>query len=136
MISSTDHLADSDRINIDGDDEDVTKLNLFLIDPAGKAHHLLCERSSRARMPQQRSEAMITKRFVLAASMTVFIAMSGQAYAGTTMSDTRYWPSSAKQNTVQRSENAFDSNAFYSSEASRGIETTSPPYQGGPKGNY
>jgi hypothetical protein len=82
---------------------------------------------------------MITKRFVLAAS--VFIAMSGQAYAGTTISDTRYWPSSAKQNTVQRAENAFDSNAFYSnafysSETSRGIETTSQPYQGGPKGNY
>jgi hypothetical protein len=63
-------------------------------------------------MTQQRSEGMITKRFVLAASMTAFIAMSGQAYAGTTISDTRYWPSSANRNTVQRAENAFDSNAF------------------------
>ena len=79
---------------------------------------------------------MITKRFVLATSMTVFIAMSGQAYAGTTISDTRYWPNSAKQNTVQRAENAFDSNAFYSSETSRGIEITSQAYQGGPKRNY
>jgi hypothetical protein len=53
---------------------------------------------------------MITKRFVLATSMIVFVAMSGQAYAGTTISDNRYWPSevsSADQNPVQRPENAF-----------------------------
>ena len=77
---------------------------------------------------------MITKRFVLAASMMVFIAISGQAYAGTTISDTRYWPSevsSADQNTVQRAENAF-----YSAVTSRGIEATRQSYQGGPKGNY
>src|SRR2546427_502233 len=97
---------------------------------------LLDKRSSRARMTQQRSEAMVTKRFVLAASMMVFIAISGQAYAGATISDTRYWPSSANQNTVQRAENAFDSNAFYLVETSRGIEAIPQPYQGGPKGNY
>jgi hypothetical protein len=77
---------------------------------------------------------MDTKRFVLAASMMVFIAMSGQAFAGTTISDTRYWPSevnSADHNTVQRA-----GNAFYSAEASRGTEATSQSYQGGPKGNY
>ena len=77
---------------------------------------------------------MITKRFVLATSMTVFIAMSGQAYSGTTISDTRYWPSSAEQNTVQRAENAIDSNSFYSSETSRGIEITSQPYQADRRG--
>jgi hypothetical protein len=74
---------------------------------------------------------MITKRFVLAASMMALVAMSGQAFAGTTISDTRYWPSeasSAAQNAVQRPENAFDSAA-----TPRGIEATERSYQGGPK---
>jgi hypothetical protein len=84
-------------------------------------------------MTQQRSEAMITKRFVVAASMMAFIAMSGQAYAGTTISDKRYWPSensAADQNAVQRPENAFDS-----AEKPRGIEVTGRSYNGGPKVN-
>jgi hypothetical protein len=82
---------------------------------------------------------MIIKRFVLAASTVAFIVLSGQAYAGTTISDTRYWPSEASstdRTAVQRAENAFDSNAFYSAQASRGIEAAGPSYQGGPKGNY
>jgi hypothetical protein len=52
-----------DRINIDRDDEDVTKLNPFLIDPAGKWHHLLCERSSQARMTQQKERSHDYKTF-------------------------------------------------------------------------
>jgi hypothetical protein len=82
---------------------------------------------------------MTTKRFVLAASMMAFVAMSGQAYAGTTISDTRYWPSEASpagQITDQRAENALNSNAFYSAKTSRGIEGTGQAYEGGPKGNY
>ena len=77
---------------------------------------------------------MITKRFVLAASMMVLVAMSGQAYAGTTISDTRYWPSeasSAAQTAVQRPENAF-----YSAQTPRGIRATERSYQGGPKGDF
>jgi len=77
---------------------------------------------------------MITKHFAVAASMMAFIALSGEAYAGTTISDTRYWPSevnSTDQNTVQRAESAF-----YSAESSRGTEATRQSYQGGPKGNY
>ncbi|MDB5609420.1 MAG: hypothetical protein JWP25_6320 [Bradyrhizobium sp.] len=77
---------------------------------------------------------MITKRFVLATSMMMFVVMSGQAYAGTTISDKRYWPSeasSANQNAVQRPENASDS-----AETPRGIEAIGQSYQGGPKGNY
>jgi hypothetical protein len=78
---------------------------------------------------------MITKRFVQAAAMMVFIAISGQAYAGTTISDTRYWPSeaiSADQSAVQRPENAFDSAA-----KPQAIVATERSYQGGPKGsNY
>jgi hypothetical protein len=78
---------------------------------------------------------MTTKRFVQAAAVMVFIAMSGQAYAGTTISDTRYWPSevsSADQNAVQRAENAFDLVA-----TPQAIVATVRSYQGGPKGsNY
>jgi hypothetical protein len=75
---------------------------------------------------------MITKRFVLAASMMVLV--TGQAYAGTTISDKRYWPSeasSADQNAVKGSENAFDS-----MEMPRGIEAPGPSYRGGPKESY
>jgi len=77
---------------------------------------------------------MIRNRFVLATSMMVLLAMSGQAYAGVTISDKRYWPSeasSADQRAVQRPENAFAS-----AETTRAIETTRPSYEGGPKGNY
>ena len=76
---------------------------------------------------------MITRRFVLAASMTLFVAMSGHAYAGTTISDMRYWPSevsAADQNAVPRSENAFDS-----AQTPRAIEAMGPSYRGGPKVN-
>ena len=126
-------VADTDGINIDGDDDDVRNLNDFLIDTAGMAHHLLPGRASRAWEIEQRSNEMITKRFVLATSMMVLLAMSGRAYAGATISDTRYWPSeasSADQSAVQRPENAFAS-----AETPRAIETTGPVYQGGPKGN-
>ena len=76
---------------------------------------------------------MITRRFVLATSMTLFVAMSGHAYAGTTISDMRYWPSevsAADQNAVPRSENAFDS-----AQTPRAIEAMGPSYRGGPKVN-
>ena len=77
---------------------------------------------------------MITKRFVLATSMMMLVAMSGQAYAGITISDKRYWPSelnATHQNAVQRPEKASDS-----AETPQGIEATEQTYQGGPKGNY
>jgi hypothetical protein len=74
---------------------------------------------------------MITKRFVVATSMIVFVAMSGHAYAGTTISDKRYWPSqvsSAGQNAVGQPETAFGS-----VEMPRGTEAPGPSYHGGPK---
>ncbi len=76
---------------------------------------------------------MVTKRFVLATSIMVFVAISGQAYAGTTISDKRYWPSEVgpAQNAVQRPENAFAS-----AGTPQGIEAVDQSYQGGPKGNY
>ena len=77
---------------------------------------------------------MNVKHLVLATSMMVLVAMAGQAYAGTTISDTRYWPSEAssvEQNPVQRAANAF-------------TYTAAPPvnqapgwtYQRGPKVSY
>jgi len=76
---------------------------------------------------------MITKRLVLAASMMVFIAMAGQAYAGTTISDTRYWPSEASS--AAHSAVRSPENAFASTETPQGIEATGPSYHGGPKVN-
>ena len=77
---------------------------------------------------------MTTKRFVVATSMMMLVAMSGQAFAGATISDKRYWPSEATltyQNDVQRPENAYGS-----AETPQKIEATEQSYQGGPKGNY
>lgn len=34
-------MADTERVNIDGGDEDVRKLNSFLIDPVGIAHDMV-----------------------------------------------------------------------------------------------
>ena len=77
---------------------------------------------------------MKTRRFVLATSMMVLVAISGQAYAGTTVSDKRYWPSdasSADQNPVRHAESAFAS-----AGTSRADQVTERSYQGGPKVNY
>jgi hypothetical protein len=72
---------------------------------------------------------MVTKRLVLATSMMVFVGMAGQAYAGTTISDTRYWPT-ADQSVVRHPDNAFAS-----METSQEIQATGPSYHGGPKVN-
>jgi hypothetical protein len=76
---------------------------------------------------------MTTKRFILATSMIMFVTMSGNANAGTTISDLRYWPgevSSVGQNEVPRTENVV-----HLAETPRGIEANGPSYQGGPKEN-
>jgi hypothetical protein len=74
---------------------------------------------------------MTTKRFVLATSMMIFVAMSGQAYAGATISDTRYWPGEA----TLAHQIAVDSAHNASAKTPQGIEATEQSYQGGPKGN-
>jgi hypothetical protein len=74
---------------------------------------------------------MIAKRFVLATSIMVFVAMSGQAVAGVTISDERYWPNevnSADLNAVHRAENGA-----YSAMMLQGIEASRQSYRGGPK---
>ena len=77
---------------------------------------------------------MNTKHLVLATSMMALVAMSGQAYAGTTISDSRYWPSAAssvEQHPGQRAENAFAS-----LEAPRASQAPERSYHGGPKTDY
>jgi hypothetical protein len=73
---------------------------------------------------------MNKKHLVLATSMMVLVAMSGQAYAGTTISDSRYWPSeasSAEQNPAQRA------NVFTSAATPQANQASDSSYQGGPK---
>jgi P pilus assembly chaperone PapD len=74
---------------------------------------------------------MNKKHLVLATSMMVLVATSGQAYAGTTISDTRYWPSeasSAESIPAQRAENAFALVA-----APQANQAGDWSYHGGPK---
>ena len=53
---------------------------------------------------------MITKLFAAAVPAMVFIAMSSQVHAGTTISDTRYWPSEvgpSSQDMIRPSDSDF-----------------------------
>ena len=71
----------------------------------------------------------MTKPLILATSMMALVALSSQAYAGTTISDKRYWPNEARpssQTVVSRPENAFDAMA-------QSTQTVGPHYHGGPK---
>jgi hypothetical protein len=75
---------------------------------------------------------LATKSLVLATSMIALIAISGEAYAGATISDKRYWPSEARlssQTVVRQPENAFGAVGAPS------IETAGRRYSGGPKSN-
>jgi hypothetical protein len=76
---------------------------------------------------------MTTKRIVLLTAAVMFTAISGQAFAGETISDTRYWPSNihaSSETTVARPENALAS-----------MQQQKPTdqehrYNGGPKSEY
>jgi hypothetical protein len=77
---------------------------------------------------------MITKRFAAALPAIVFIAMSGQAYAGATISDKRYWPDEvgpSSQYTVQPSDSDFG--WAMPSASPQAIEPDEQRYHGGPK---
>jgi hypothetical protein len=52
---------------------------------------------------------VIAKPLILATSMMALVAISGHAYAGTTISDKRYWPSEARlsQTVVRQPESGF-----------------------------
>jgi hypothetical protein len=87
-------------------------------------------------MVQQWSRTMIAKRFAAALPAVVFIAMSSQAYAGTTISDKRYWPDEvgpSSQYTVQPSDSDFG--WAMPSASPQAIEPDEQRYHGGPKSN-
>jgi hypothetical protein len=76
---------------------------------------------------------LITKPLILAASMMGLVAISGHAYAGTTVSDKRYWPGEVRlssQTVVRQPENALGS------VMARSTGTVARRYSGGPKSNY
>jgi hypothetical protein len=82
-------------------------------------------------MEQQGNRTMM-KNFALAASMTMLVAISGQAFAATDAPSARYWPEAAGHSD-QRALNAF--NAFDPWMATQTDETDAHRYHGGPKSN-
>jgi hypothetical protein len=75
---------------------------------------------------------MITKALVLATSMIALVAISGQASAGVTISDKRYWPSEARTQTGV----AHPSKAIGSSMPQISIVDNGHRYHGGPKSSH
>ena len=73
------------------------------------------------------------KRFVLATSMMILLAISGQAYAGTTISDQRYWP--GELSWAHQNESQHPVNASVPVESPQGIRASGESYHGGPKGD-
>ncbi len=85
---------------------------------------------------------MMTKRLALAASVLIFTAISGQAFAGETMSDQRYWPEETHASTVTTIPSASNAFARMSPDEQQAMEpqqATDHPqytYHGGPKSDY
>ncbi len=78
---------------------------------------------------------MMTKRIVLATSMLIFTAISGQAFAGATISDRRYWPDEVRSSSVNvapSTENAFDSMMPAHTQV-QAVTHEGQSYEGGPK---
>ena len=73
------------------------------------------------------------KNIVLTASIITLVAISGQAFARATGSNTRYWPEVANSSDqlAVPAYNAFD----YSSMATKMAEPYEHRYHGGPKYN-
>jgi hypothetical protein len=77
---------------------------------------------------------MITKRFAAALPAIEFIAISGQAYAGATISDKRYWPNEvgpSSEYAIQPSDSDFG--RAMPSASPQAIEPDEQRYHGGPK---
>jgi hypothetical protein len=75
----------------------------------------------------------MTKNLALAASITMLVAISGQAFAGTAAPKARYW-SKATDPSDRQVGHAF--NAFDSAMATQTVEPNAHRYYGGPKSNY
>jgi hypothetical protein len=74
----------------------------------------------------------MTKNLALAASITMLIAISGQAFADTASTNARYW-SNATDSSDRQVVNAF--NAFDPAMAAQTAEPNAYRYHGGPKSN-
>jgi len=74
----------------------------------------------------------MTKNLALAASITMLIAISGQAFADTASPNARYW-SNATGSSDRQVVNAF--NAFDPAMAAQTAEPNAYRYHGGPKSN-
>jgi hypothetical protein len=70
----------------------------------------------------------MTKNLALAASIIVLVAISGQAFARATGSNTRYWPEPAIS-----SDQAM--HAFDPAMAAPAVQPNTHRYEGGPKSN-
>jgi hypothetical protein len=80
-------------------------------------------------MKQQGNRTMM-KNLVLAASITMLVAISGQAFARTAATNERYWPEATGASDRQML-NAFDDSAM----ATQADEPNAHRYYGGPKSN-
>jgi hypothetical protein len=74
----------------------------------------------------------MTKNLALAASITMLITISGQAFADTASPNGRYW-SNATDSSDRQVVNAF--NAFDPAMAAQTAEPNAYRYHGGPKSN-
>jgi hypothetical protein len=74
----------------------------------------------------------MTKNLALAASITMLIAISGQAFADTASPNARYWSDATDSSDLQVV-NAF--NAFDPAMAAQTAEPNAYRYHGGPKSN-
>jgi hypothetical protein len=75
----------------------------------------------------------MTKNLAFAASLTMLVAISGQALAGTAAPKARYRPK-ATAPSVRQVGHAF--NAFDPAIATQTVEPNAHRYHGGPKSNY
>jgi hypothetical protein len=74
----------------------------------------------------------MTRNLALAASIIMLVAISGQAFARATGSNTRYWPEPAISSD-QQAVHAY--NAFDPAMAAPAVEPNTHRYEGGPKSN-
>jgi hypothetical protein len=76
---------------------------------------------------------MTTKNLALAASITMLVAISGQAFARAAGSNTRYWLEATGRSDQQQAGHAF--NAFDPPMATQTVKPNAHRYHGGPKSN-
>jgi hypothetical protein len=76
---------------------------------------------------------MMTKNLALAASITMLVVISGQAFARAAGSNTPYWLEATGRSDQQQARHAF--NAFDPPMVTQTAEPNTHRYHGGPKSN-